>query len=255
MNSAFAQAAGPTPTPSAFRGADFIASVGDIATLVLAVVAVVALFVAWRHLGAVWRQSMAAFEQMETSYRQLEMTQQQLETARDQLHELMESNRARFLFDLDSRWDSEAMIAARQKFRIEYDSIEAKAHAEDPMANVEKLRLRTSELFHEHLKSLMKDNVKDYRLLLMMIGFFEIAGILAKKGYIPAIDIIDLYAGAILPVYWCFKHHMEVEGATITAVPGLYEHALALGRATIEWTDKRQRDGYTSPDFSITTNE
>lgn len=243
MNSAFAQATGPTPTSPAFPGADLIASVGDIATIVLAVVAVVALIVAWRHLGAVWRQMIAAYEQMETSYLQLETTQKQLETARKQLNELVENNRARLLFDLDSRWDSTEMVKARQVFRKEYDRIEALARSKDSMANAERLRQLISKEFHEHLQNLQKDEHENYQTLRMMIGFFETAGMLAKKGYVPPVDIIDLYAGAILRVHWAFKHHLEASRGTVTSVPGLYEHMLALGNAAIEWTNQRQRDG------------
>jgi hypothetical protein len=60
-------------------------------------------------------------------------------------------------------------------------------------------------------------------------GFFETAGLMVKRGYVPAEDLINLFGGPLGIVSTCYRAHIQERQKETGVLAGLYEHALELG--------------------------
>ncbi len=180
-----------------------------IATLALLIVTVFAVLVAWRNL-----------------------------------RELVVNNRARFIFELDTRWEGPTLTRARLEFYRVYEEIKDVALKRSAGEKDEAYRNHLSKLFDERLNALRNDKntLKKYHQLTEIAGFFETAGLLAEKGYIKYDDIIELYGGTLVRVYLAFRHHPSSFDRDRDGIVGLYENCIELGRRAFHWMQSRTEE-------------
>jgi hypothetical protein len=136
--------------------------------------------------------------------------------------------RATFLLELDRRWDSETMTAARL-FLTTIREAAAKEVAEKfPTQNDGVKERHIAELVYAKLNELHTTESPDYQKLLSICGFFETAGLMVKLGHVSTEEIMGLFRGPITVVDRCFRSHIQ-HRQNETGVPdGLFEHALYL---------------------------
>ena len=148
-------------------------SLGDLGTMVLGVVAVVALIVAWRQLSAMFLQ-----------------------------------HRANTLLALDERWENEPMLSRKAEL---YELIAALAQNSRPPW-LELTEAQRRDRYAEALENMRKgDDVsrRNYQKLFQICGFLETIGHVAKSGYVPIGDMFDLLGGSILLVGSVFEPHIK----------------------------------------------
>ncbi len=167
-------------------------NLGDLAT---ALVALVAVLVAWR-----------------------------------QLHAMVLQTRANTLLALDQRWESEPLVSLRADLLRLIETVTQRAREQWPGLSEAERRSRSAELYAAELQN-MRANDR-YLRLFQICGFFETVGHVARSNYIPASDIINLLGGSILQTGMVFKPHIDKlhreEGADVRQ----YEHFLWLVNET-----------------------
>lgn len=168
------------------------------------------------------------------------VTHNQLTELADANQQRLFNSRARFLFELDGRWEGQHMAKARIQFDILYDELHKRVCEDHPTVNDDKLFEHLQRKFSGRLEEFRGTDKEKYQQLLQIIGFFETAGMLVAKKYISAEDILDLYAGSILKANRAFRGHIQELITEKGIVEGLYEHALELGDLAIEWERQRR---------------
>lgn len=148
--------------------------------------------------------------------------------ARMQVTVIAKQARATFLLDLIDKWNSADMQKAKAVFQ-KIDT-ESKAQVFPACANDnERAALEKLELhFKGALSQLAKDNPADYHVLSRLMNFFELVGMLVKRGYVSKNDVDGLFRGPILQTGAMFKLHIAEKQNEKDVAPGLYENALFL---------------------------
>lgn len=152
----------------------------------------------------------------------------QLQSIRTSREDTLQIARATFLLELDRRWDSPEMTDARTMFVSKRDAVKASTSVAAPLASDDEKQRMVSEAFKSELANMRKDTAADYLKIMRMVAFFETAGLMVDRKYIPADEIILLFKGPITEINVCFRAHIEQRQKEMGVPTGLYEHALNL---------------------------
>ena len=135
---------------------------------------------------------------------------------------------AALLLELDRRWNETAMVDAQQKIGKLMREIDAKAEARWKHLPPKDIRDRSQDLYAEEMKRLSENGGSPYQEYMRLIVFLEMLGYVARKGYLPKADTINLFGGTILACRRVFYGHIK----QIQAKPGTtgraWEHAVWL---------------------------
>jgi hypothetical protein len=136
--------------------------------------------------------------------------------------------RASFFLELLAQWDAAPLLDAR-------NALVALHHELTPIASYQK---QISQVFAEKLRELRSTKDPSYPKLLKFCSFFEAAGLMVRRGYVPFEDINGLFSGSIAFMETCFAQHIHERQKEPGTLPGLYENALYLierlhGRSSI----------------------
>lgn len=136
--------------------------------------------------------------------------------------------RATFLLELDRRWDGTEMVAARKLLSKTLGEAKETVSRANHLANDgERERLVGIE-FSRTLAALRSTDTDAYQALMSICGFFETAGLMVKRGYVPADDLISLFGGPLATAGTCYRSHIQDRQNETGVLAGLYEHALDL---------------------------
>jgi hypothetical protein len=135
---------------------------------------------------------------------------------------------ARFVLDLDARYESKDLRDARRKVHGLLWEYTDEASKQMPKGNDEARAQYVRGKFSTELARLRAEKIDEYMDLMLFCGFFESVGLMVKRGYVKFEDIDHLFRGAIHIVDTCFCGHIA-DRQKETGVPaGLYENALLL---------------------------
>ena len=146
-------------------------TLGDIATASAALVAVLALILAWVQLRGLSRQS-----------------------------------RADVLLKLDERWESKDVVVLREEVDRFIKEIQAKAIQQQTLSGHP---VTAEALFPGELDQLRFGRSDRYGQLVRVCGFWETVGYSARAGYIRVRDLHGLLGGAIREHGGVFRKHIE----------------------------------------------
>ncbi len=164
-------------------------TLGDLATIATAVVAMCALWLAWYQLRGLARQT-----------------------------------RATVLLTLDERWESAEVVALRQELEklIRETAEEAKRRPATGRG-----LLTPADLFPDRLEKLRNDDPDTYSKLFRLCGFFETVAYVARAKYITVKDLDNLLGASISDTGKLFRNHI-VRRQRETGIPGFLEHYIWL---------------------------
>jgi hypothetical protein len=141
--------------------------------------------------------------------------------------------RATFLLHLDDHWNR--IRDARDVWRTIQNEIATRAKI-DHSAYRDKHRMEElRRMCGAKMNELKTSNPGYYWSLFECIGFFETAGLMVRRGYVPLSDMVGNFKGPILDVDIMFLEHIAELQKLPEYEPGLFENALFLA----QWT-KRQ---------------
>lgn len=140
----------------------------------------------------------------------------------------LEQARATFLFELDSRWDSQMMIEARKEFGDLYRSVSKSVADAHPHLDEQKRKEKATEEYSRILFDALRNDIDKYLIYMRMCSFFETAGMMVKKGYIAQDSIIGLFYGPLVHLDHVFRVHINQRSNEQGTPTGLYEHALYI---------------------------
>lgn len=121
----------------------------------------------------------------------------------------LKTEKARFLFMVDSMYEGAELSKARVLFYTKLIEIEkdvAKAHKEKKFIERQKI---IHDEFNTALFKAREDRPEDYLYMLKLCGFFETVGVLHFSGYIELKAIVELYGVSIIRVADAMKTHIE----------------------------------------------
>ena len=159
----------------------------ELTGIVLAVVAILALFYGGRQLAAL-----------------REGNKKQTESAKNQ--ELQ--TRAAVLLSLDQRWENEMLTcrADLEALIVEVKNEAAKVWRGEPESEI---RRKSADLYAERLARMADEDRLRYMQLLRICGFFETVGCVVHAGYVPAEDVLDLLSVSIASAGMVFRPHIN----------------------------------------------
>ena len=136
--------------------------------------------------------------------------------------------RASVLLDLDNRWDSSGMIAARLEMVKLMAEIDAEAERDFEHLTPAEIKERSRDMFAQRLADMDRKGDATYPTLTNMLSFFETVGYVAKRGYLPTRDVIDLFGSAILSTDRVFGRHIAKRQALPATTGRVYEYTVWL---------------------------
>jgi hypothetical protein len=139
--------------------------------------------------------------------------------ARKQITATVSQHRASIMLELDSRWESDEMIASRT-LMVKIWSEVRKEEAPENHDDVFKRRLDAMQ------------NAEDptpYREMLRLAGFFETAGWMVDKKYVTFEDFENLFGDSLRMFGSVCEKHLRGRQKK-ESKPRYYEHALSLIR-------------------------
>lgn len=134
---------------------------------------------------------------------------------------------ATLLMELDNRWDSAEMREAR-RISFEWTQKIDKTVSAKQFADQDQRAAAISAEWTSLLRDARSNDMREYAKLMAMCGFFETVGVMVKKDYIAAPDVIDLLKGPILAIEMWFGGHIAERAKEMGVPNGLYENALNL---------------------------
>ncbi|MER9047678.1 hypothetical protein NKH89_10425 [Mesorhizobium sp. M0923] len=134
---------------------------------------------------------------------------------------------ATLLMELDNRWDSAEMREAR-RICFEWTQKINETISGKQFADQQQRSVAISDEWTKLLRDCRIRDMKEYGKLMGMCGFFETVGLMVKKDYIAASDVIDLLKGPMLAVEMWFGGHIAEREKEMGVANGLYENALNL---------------------------
>jgi hypothetical protein len=145
-----------------------------------------------------------------------------------QLLDVRRASQASLLLDLDARFDSEGLRAARDLFSSLRQDIHTIVSTNNPHANDAAKRDLICAEWRQALADLRKNDTDSYIMLIGWLGFFETLGLMVKKRYISEQDAFDLFRGPLIDIGNSFRLHIEDRSKETGVSEGLFEHALSL---------------------------
>jgi hypothetical protein len=133
------------------------------------------------------------------------------------------------LLNLEERWNSDKMRETRVYFVEVSTKWKDEVFAANPNLSDDAVMKKVEIRSTEELSRLMKEDLTGKYILLMRIfGFFEIVGLLVKKGYVGIEDVDLLFRGPILEFGSLIGPHLIARQTEKGVPPGLGENALFL---------------------------
>jgi hypothetical protein len=137
---------------------------------------------------------------------------------------------AQLLMDLDNRWDSKDMHESRMLFNKVRDDINETVGAANPKAKDNERERKIEDAWVEKLAAMRVNDAANYGKLMAICSFFETVGLMVKREYIQADDVLELLLGPIMNIEKCFGGHIKALEKEMGVLAGLYEHALNLSK-------------------------
>ena len=142
--------------------------------------------------------------------------------------------KASFLFDLDQMFEGPDFTKTRAAFTLLRSEIEKNIDAVHGHQAAEgKARLIRDE-FSRRLYTMRQDAPEDYLHILKLCGFFETVGLLVERDYVALKDIVGLYGGSIVRVEEALRTHLEQRMEEPGMPDGYFEHFRSLATKTRE---------------------
>ena len=203
------------------RAPAWILFVSAAANVVLAIVAVWALYVAIHRTGAASEQARAAIKANEDSARRA---------------------RAAIIHDLDRLWESVEFSDPRTEFLKLRREIETFVNSKDDYKHFDESR--KTDAFREEGSRCLHD-MRDadearYLKILKLPGFFETIGLLVERDLMRLDDVLDLYGGAIIQLHDVVEMHVSARAGETGIPPGYFEHFRSLAEKAQERSDQRR---------------
>ncbi|MGH7842457.1 MAG: hypothetical protein ACREQD_00790 [Candidatus Binataceae bacterium] len=176
----------------------------ELTGIALAVVAALALWFARRQL----LEMQASTDKQAESARQLEL-----------------QTRANILLTLDQRWEGAPLSNIRRELQV----LIAEAEAAIPGSpSPDSLHLLRAPVLTTKLEAMRKADFPKYFRLYKICGFFETVGLVARTGYVPIGDVLNLLGGSVLEAGRAFRPHINSIHHQPGADPKMFEHFLWL---------------------------
>ena len=176
----------------------------ELTGVVIAAIAALALWFAWRQV-----------REMQES------TRKQADSARN----VELQTRANILLTLDERWETEPMLSVCRELQLLRLTVESELARSDPGSAT---MFQVPPAFAAKLDDLLAQDFEKYLRLYRICGFFETVGYVARVGYVPIDDVINLLGGSILETGRLFRPHIQRLKELPTGDPRMYEHFLWL---------------------------
>jgi hypothetical protein len=144
-------------------------------------VAIAAIFVAWRQLRAAGNQIAAAIIQ----------------------------TRAGTMLALDQRWETEPLISARKELLEFANAIREEARTTLDYLSTEEQQKKCLEQFAERLHQLRWSDYEKYNKFFLICGYFETVGYCVQVGYLPVDNVIGLLGISIADTGSVFELHIR----------------------------------------------
>jgi hypothetical protein len=136
--------------------------------------------------------------------------------------------RATVLLALDERWESASMQEVRGEMEALIRGAKNEALDRWPGQREIDLRNRSAEIYAAILQDFRINDPERYIRLFRVCGFFETVGYVAKTGYIPVDDVVNLLGVAIVTAGMVFQPHITKLLAEEGAEADLYSCFLWL---------------------------
>ena len=201
----------------------WILVVSAAANVVLAVVAVRALYLAIHRTDAASEQAQAAIKANEDRARRA---------------------RAATIFDFDRLWESLEFSDSRTAFHklrrevVSFVNNNDKYKHLDESGKIDALREECSRRLYE-----MRDaDEARYLKIMKLPGFFETLGFLVERDSMQLDDILDLYGGALIQLHDVVGIHISSRSKEDIGMPsGYFKYFQSLAKKAQEQSDQRQR--------------
>jgi len=139
----------------------------------------------------------------------------------------LQISHANLLMAIDHRWDHE-MKEARATLAKIADDIHKWVKVRNPSFTAAQVKEETREEWKKTLNGMRRRGEAAYSDALAVCGFFETVGLMVKRNYVSADDVIGLLGVSILDLDFYLRPHLE-ERAEEEGVPeGFFEHAIYL---------------------------
>ncbi len=140
-----------------------------------------------------------------------------------------QTERARFLFNVDEMFENWHFASSRASFAQEIETVWAAVRNEykDAPSSIQTAQFK--DRFSKRLFHLMENDTRQYTRLMKLCGFFETLEVLIKNGFIDEKHVVDLYRPAIVRVgEACGDHIQKRREMDPDRDRALFENFLAL---------------------------
>lgn len=156
---------------------------------------------------------------------------QQNKLAKAGLNFAVDQHIAQILVTLHGRWHSEELRDSREKVYHFLKEVQQEIIERNPDMKSVAITHQASQDCPKSLTALSVADIKKYRMMMRVVGFYELAGYLVNAGYIPEKDVIELLGGALLTLGTVFEGHILDMRKLPNSSGKDFEHALALIKA------------------------
>lgn len=132
-----------------------------------------------------------------------------LRTASKSLDEMRNTERARLLLEIDSRYESQTNLVARRKFARLLNDIQTKVEAEHKGETNDTKRTLVNKAFSKELFDIRETDVDRYLEIMNVIGLWETAGVLQAKGLLDQELFLTLFDSAVVKTVEPVLGHIE----------------------------------------------
>jgi hypothetical protein len=151
----------------------------------------------------------------------------QIQQIREDSAQQLKISHANLLMDIDHRWDHE-MKEARNTLALIADDIQRWVKSRHPGLEGADLNTEIQSEWRRTLNGMRRRGSPAYLDAISICGFFETVGLMVRKNYVSADDVVELLGVSILNLDFYLRPHIE-ERAKEEGVPeGFFEHALHL---------------------------
>ena len=117
--------------------------------------------------------------------------------------------RANTLLALDHRWESEHLLSIKADVQQMIDQVKQDTEAKYSHLSVGGKLKKSAETYAMKLQMMRTNDPTRYMRFFEICGFFETMGYVAKGEYIPVEDVVNLFGGSILKMGIVFKPHID----------------------------------------------
>jgi hypothetical protein len=125
--------------------------------------------------------------------------------------------RAGVLLGLDERWERAPMLSCRADLEVLIDEVKTESATCLHNPCLSEIRKRIEDLLYANrLAEIAELDRQRYARLMRICGFFETVGCVARAGYVPPSDVLNLLSISIISAGWVFRPHIRkllAEGA------------------------------------------